>query len=391
MPRGQAKLLEFSPESSEIKQILDTMDRDLVLHNRFHDAYDAILHAIQHEAPDTIIAVVAPTGAGKSSLARCVAGEVRRYFRKKGLLPGQIPVVCLEAEASERHVFQWRPFYHQWLVCLEEPMLEAKVDLQAALKAKQGSDGQIRGINILRDDLGFLRNRIRECLEEHGTYVVEIDEANNIAAVGKSGSHAGQMHLLKTMANRMKCRIVMFGTAEMIPLLDQSAQLGRRVIEVSIEPYGDSDADLKEFGSAAMSLFERGPIPIAFTIAEQILYLHEGTIGLIGVLAQWVRRAFARALRSGAKRLTTDHLEKTRLPERKIRLLAREVALCAAYFEGAPMSDHSPTAAAVGSLNETADDNAPVAKKKRGRNLRPGNRRPHRDATGQIPNTRRSR
>ncbi len=388
MPRGQAELLQFSPESSEIKEVLDKMDRDLVLHDRFHDAYDAILHAIQHEAPDTIIAVVAPTGAGKSSLAKCVAAEVRRYFNKKGLLAGQIPVVYLEAEASERHVFQWRPFYHQWLVCLEEPMLESKVDLPAALKAKQASVGQIRGVNILRDDLGYLRNRIRECLEEHHTYVVEIDEANNIAAVGKSGSHAGQMHLLKTMANRMACRIVMFGTAEMIPLLDQSAQLGRRVIEVSIEPYNDSDNDLKEFGSTAMSLFKRGPIPIAFTIAEKLLYLHDGTVGLIGVLAQWVRRAFARALRSGAKKLTTDHLERTRLPDRKIRLLAREVALCASYFEGSPVSIFGQSAVATSGAGDDADNAAPTTPQARTRRPKPGNRCPHRDATGQIPQTR---
>lgn len=388
MPRGKAELLQFSPESAEIKEILDTMDRDLVLHDRFHDAYDAILNAIQHEAPDTIIAVVAPTGAGKSSLAKCVAAEVRRYFKKKGLLPGQIPVVCLEAEASERHVFQWRPFYHQWLICLEEPLLESKVDLAAALKTKQASEGQIRGVNILRDDLGYLRNRIREALEEHHTYVVEIDEANNIAAVGKNGSHAGQMHLLKTMANRMTCRIVMFGTAEMIPLLDQSAQLGRRVIEVSIQPYSDSDDDLKEFGSTAKSLFERGPIPIAFTIAEQLLYLHKGTIGLIGVLAQWVRKAFARALRSGAKKLTIEHLKATRLPDRKIRLLEREVARCAAYFEGAPVNDLSPPAAKTGNADEKAEGAAPTTKKKSSKKLKPGNRRPHRDATGQAPNTR---
>lgn len=388
MPRGQAELLQFSPESAEIKEILDTMDRDLVLHDRFHDAYDAILNAIQHEPPDTLIAVVAPTGAGKSSLAKCVAVEVRRYFKKKGLLPRQIPVVCLEAEASERHVFQWRPFYHQWLICLEEPLLESKVDLTAALKAKQASDGQVRGVNILRDDLGYLRNRIRECLEEHHTYVVEIDEANNIAAVGKNGSHAGQMHLLKTMANRMTSRIVMFGTAEMIPLLDQSAQLGRRVIEISIQPYSNSDADLKEFGSTAMSLFDRGPVPIAFTISEQILYLHNATIGLIGVLAQWVRRAFARALRSGAKKLTVDHLKMTALPSRKIRLLEREVKMCESYFEGSStignLSLFGGKADGVGGkVQSAASSNGKTPTKK----PKPGNRRPHRDETGLSPST----
>lgn len=387
MPRGQAELLQFSQESAEIKEILDTMDRDLVLHDRFHDAYDAILNAIQHEPPDTLIAVVAPTGAGKSSLAKCVAVEVRRYFKKKGLLPRQIPVVCLEAEASERHVFQWRPFYHQWLICLEEPLLESKVDLTAALKAKQASDGQVRGVNILRDDLGYLRNRIRECLEEHHTYVVEIDEANNIAAVGKNGSHAGQMHLLKTMANRMTSRIVMFGTAEMIPLLDQSAQLGRRVIEVSIQPYSNSDADLKEFGSTAMSLFDRGPVPIAFTISEQILYLHNATIGLIGVLAQWVRRAFARALRSGAKKLTVDHLKLTALPSRKIRLLEWEVKMCESYFEGSTIDNRSlfdgKADGVGGKVQSAASSNGKTPTKK----PKPGNRRPHRDETGLSPSS----
>lgn len=391
MPRGQAELLQFSHESSQIKKTLDSMDLELVLHDRFHDAYDAILNAIEHEPPDTIIAVVAPTGAGKSTLAKCISAEVRRYFKKKGLLPGQIPDIFLEAEASERHVFQWRPFYHQWLVRLEEPFLESKVDLAAALKSKQASEGHIRGVNILRDDLGYLRNRIREALEEHHTYLVGIDEANNIAAVGRSGSHAGQMHLLKTMANRMSCRIVMYGTAEMIPLLDQSAQLGRRMIEVPIDPYSKSDEDLKEFGSTAMSLFSRGPIPIAFTIAEQLLYLHEGTIGLVGVLAQWVRRAFARALRMGAKKLTTEHLKATRLPERKLRLLVREVAQCAAYYEGAPISEFNQSAATTNDAYESGELPSPAKRKNRTMKLKPGNRRPHRDATGQIPNSRNQR
>lgn len=382
MPRGEAELSQFSAESTEIKQILDTMDRDLVLHDRFHDAYDAILNAIQHEPSDTLIAVVAPTGAGKSSLAKCVEAEVQRYFMRKGLLPRQIPVVYLEAEASERHVFQWRPFYHQWLVCLEEPLLESKVDLAAALKAKQASDGQIRGVNILRDDLGYLRNRIRECLEEHHTYVVEIDEANNIAAVGRNGSHAGQMHLLKTMANRMASRIVMFGTAEMIPLLDQSAQLGRRVIEVSIQPYSNSDVDLKEFGSTALSLFDRGPIPIAFTISEQILFLHSATIGLIGVLAQWIRRAFGRALRSGSKKLTVEHLKTTALPLRKISLLEREVKLCESYFEGNTIDDSTMGSRKPDSSEEKVQLAESNAMKTAPKKLKPGNRKPHRDKTG---------
>ncbi len=322
----------FSTHTSKIKAAVSAANEILIRHFKFKEAYNKVAEAIQFEPEDSIVAVIGPTGAGKTALGRYLRSEIDAHYKSIGLKPGQIPAVFLEAEAPESHRFQFRPLYMQWLAALKEPLLAQKSDLSRHLQYLRDNGFPLRVSDPAQQPLGLLRQLVIRALDARGTEVTLIDESQHMAKVS-SGSLVHQMDLVKSISNQTRnTRLVLLGTGEMLDLLDQSAQLSRRVVVVELEPYGATIPDLKEFGRGIASLLEKGPIPHQISLQKKIVYIHCMSLGLFGVAANWIRRGWAYAMRLQEDYLTIEHLEATAFANRQLDRMRGEITICDNFF-----------------------------------------------------------
>lgn len=324
----------FSAVTQKIKDSISSVADEVISHSRFRDAYHRLAEAVQYEPEDSIVAVVGPTGAGKTALARFAAAEIDSHYKSIGPEKGQVPTIVLEAESPESHRFQMRPLYMDWLAALNEPLLAQKTDLDMHLQYLRDNGVPLRVADPAQQPLGLLRKLVIRGLAARNNVVTFIDEAQHFAKVSASGL-VHQMDLLKSITNQTtRTRLVLLGTGEMLELLDQSAQLSRRVVVVELEPYRASISDLIEFGKGISGLLEKGPVPHQINLKREIAYLRAESKGLFGVAANWVRRGWARALSRGDSHLTIDHLKSVPFNSRTLERIQGEIDRCDMFFRG---------------------------------------------------------
>ena len=73
------------------------------------------------------------------------------------------------------------------------------------------------------------------------------------------------------------------------------------------------------------SLQDRMPLEETPNLLEHAEYIYIGTLGCIGILKNWLTRAFKEALQEGSKTITIEHLEKHILPVDTLENMLREI------------------------------------------------------------------
>jgi hypothetical protein len=182
--------------------------------------------------------------------------------------------------------------------------------------------------------LHVLRRLIERSLELRYTRALMLDEAQHFTKVSSMGALQDQMDHLKSLTNGVSTRLVLFGTGEMINLLDQSAQLARRTLKIGFGAYPPDKHGRRKFAEAMKALLDRAPVTPGFSVAESAAWLHESTAGLFGVAATWVRRASALALLRESKHVELAHFEATAVASGTLERLIREANECALCVGG---------------------------------------------------------
>ena len=177
-----------------------------------------------------------------------------------------------------------------------------------------------------------------------------------------------------------------------------SAQRSRRSLDIHFKRYQqDSSQDLREFVKVMKSLQDRMPIDETPNLLEHAEYIYIGTLGCIGILKNWLTRAFKKALEECATTVTIEHLEKHILPVDTLENMLREINEGEKLFEKTD-SDRNRLRMALGfdpiaslTSNDSAaepvtpsSEQAPVKKPTRKRRV--GQRNPKRDPVGSESN-----
>ena len=134
------------------------------------------------------------------------------------------------------------------------------------------------------------------------------------------------MDTLKSLAALTDTVHVLVGTNELLELVDLSAQLSRRSIEIHFGRYqADSAADIQAFRSTVLTFQRHLPLPKEPDLVGSWEYLYEHSVGCIGVLKSWLNRALAGALGANEPTLTRERMACHQEPTRKLLSLAREI------------------------------------------------------------------
>lgn len=306
----------------------------LIAHPHLVQARKEVIRLIEEPAGASLAAVIGPTGAGKSTLLDGVRKVVLER-RTAAMITDTslIPIVSVEAPAPEQASFNWKDLYLRILVALKEPACE----WQLALKEKQpGKPGVTRLASL---SLTELRARVEAAFLHRGVKVLLIDEAQHLRKLA-GGRHAhDQMDTLKSLASLSKAFVVLFGTYELIPMLELNGQLARRCVMVHCPRYRHDDpAQWQSFQAAVRSLGQAIMLPTPTDLVPHSEYLYRSTAGCIGILKGLLTTGYARALEEGHESLTLATLEASKLPNSALEKITEEIVVGEAHW----VRSHAP-------------------------------------------------
>jgi hypothetical protein len=338
-------------------------------------------HAIQEPTGWAVIFVYGPTGVGKTTLRRRVEKHLKEAMMEALRQdPGMLPVVSLEAPAPDSHQFSWKDYYLRALVELEEPLIDRKLTHTAHTSFRGGSgralsDPRVPGIE--------LRLALESSLIHRRPKAFFIDEAQHLAKMRSGRKLQDQLDSIKSLASITNTVHVLFGTYELLPFRNLSAQLSRRSIDIHFPRYrAERSGDYTAFRSVVFTLQRHLPLPGESDLLPHVEYCYERSIGCVGLVKDWLTRALALAINQGADAVSFKMLQKTAWPLDQSERMARE-----AVDGESEMSEREETRdrlrqmlqlGAAHSAPATARTNAPVPHA----GPRVGQRRPVRDLVG---------
>ncbi len=206
-----------------------------IKHTRIKQVINELNTLIYPGSQDSILLVIGPTGAGKTTLARYMVEQaVEGATPEMNTDAGLIPAVYVEAPSSGEDDFSWRLFYTQALAELGEDLSAPKVAY--GIDATTGKMVRPRGISP--GGLAGLRTAVERCLKERDTRFVVIDEAAHIIRQTRRSRLEIQLDTLKSLANKGRSQIVMVGSYDLYQLVSLSGQLARRIHVVHCERCG---------------------------------------------------------------------------------------------------------------------------------------------------------
>ena len=331
-------------------------------------------------APNSIVIVLGPTGVGKTTLL----AKIRQLLGATAAAEApaesaRLAVVAMEATPPESRTFSWRSHFKRLLLEMNDPLVDCKRRVHSADRAPQMMPAYPNDRGVTAD----YHYAVEQALRYRRPSAVLIDEAQHLFALASGRSLEDQFNVVKALANRCNTVHVLCGTYDLLRIRNLSGQLSRRSIDIHLPRYDVAKvADRRTFGKILRTFAEQMPLSEQPDLTRHWEYLYERSIGCVGILKDWLVKAFSTAVRRSASTLSLKHLEKYALSVSQCDRLIEEATRGEAQFRedndaacrlrlrlGLPEPTCQPTAVAPASAN-------------RPDRQRPGLRYPTRDAVG---------
>jgi energy-coupling factor transporter ATP-binding protein EcfA2 len=351
-----------------------------IAHPLLVEAKDRLLEAIMESAPNSIVIVLGPTGVGKTTLL----AKIRQLLGATAAVQapadsGRLAVVAMEATPPESRTFSWRSHFTRLLLEMNDSLVDCKRRAHSADRAPQMMSAYPNDRGVTAD----YHYAVEQALRYRRPGAVLIDEAQHLFALASGRSLEDQFNVVKALANRCNTVHVLCGTYDLLRIRNLSGQLSRRSIDIHLPRYDVAKvADRRTFGKILQTFAEQMPLPEQPDLTRHWEYLYERSIGCVGILKDWLVKAFSTAVRQSAPTLSLKHLEKYALSVPQCDRLIEEATRGEAQFRedndaacrlrlrlGFPERTRQPVAAVPASAN-------------RPDRQRPGLRYPKRDAVG---------
>ena len=310
------------------KKLLEAADKDKVdffinkkvKHIHLANAYQKLKKTLMQGDPTQIIFIYGATGVGKTTLCNRLEKDL---YNEPDLNLGCIPAARIEAAAPSSGSFDWKEYYRSGLESLGEPLIDRKLDPNTVFEKRKIMKSAVIS---KRSSISDLRNAFELALYHRGLSAFIVDEAQHLKKVLSGRNLIDQMDTIKSIANRTGVKQVLVGTYELIGLTDLSGQLNRRTTEIHLPRYRyEIDGELDEFIKVLVNLELSMPVKKRPCLSEYIEGIYEGTAGCVGILKDWLTRSLILALNEKDKTVTKAHLDETKIPDRQMSRIAREI------------------------------------------------------------------
>lgn len=293
--RFPRELLDLPAEESE-----RYFRNKIIGHPHLQEALARVMRAIKHPSKGQLVLVFGATGSGKTTLKIKVERQILEEEQAAMQAdPGYRPVGSMEALIAGRAGYNWKSHNTFALRAMDEPeaLIERKMDPTKSLK--RDGDGHI--MVDRNTDVDTLQYALETCFKHRRTRSFLLDEAHQITerVVGAKKMLAEMSHI-KSLANRTGVVPVLFGTYELLPILDLSDQVIRRSAKIHLARYRiDSETDKQDFLGVINTLQSHLPLADEPDLLSDYEYIYERSLGVVGILKEWLDRALVEILYAG--------------------------------------------------------------------------------------------
>lgn len=350
---------------------------DLILHERFQYGLDHMAERSQYAEQQSITVVIGPTGSGKTALSREFCFQFSEAIEA---LPinDRSTLLCMELAAPESGGFKWRDdFYVPALEALKEPCATKKINVQdlrdrlSVGNTRSAYGGRPRRIVDYRNDF-------YSALERGRVVTGIFDEANHLRRPTTKNGVFNQYDSLKSRSNACATHFILLGTTELADIFLQSGAISKRIFPIWLSPYDESEKHL--FGAAVLSIIQKLPVKITFSVQAHLSELFRGSLGLVGLVHDWFDRALVDALSRGKQSITWADMQKFSLHPIQLAGIVREVVKYLelisninVYFKEQMSILFMPKGVVAGAGTQTPSSTHSKSRRK------PGERKPTRD------------
>lgn len=313
---------------AQIRGAVERFERVTVKHKLQEEALQAVLFMLELSPNTSIINLIGPTGVGKSVLQRRVFNAVVDEHRVAMERDKDFaPIIHTSAMAAGYRLFDWRVLYATALAELGDVFAAGRCNRGGY--ARYDSDPTPFKRAGESKTAASLRMRLEAEFGLRRTRVWVIDEAQHMI-FGRAGKPGDQFDVLKSIADRTGVKLLLAGPHQMEPALGTSGQLARRSSTVSFGRYQSADPrHMKTFASVADTLLRAMNLSGYPSVRESLTLLYAGSAGCVGILKDWLARAYGSALRQQvderAPVLTLDDLRRTRLSLKAMETIIADI------------------------------------------------------------------
>jgi hypothetical protein len=214
--------------------------------------------------------------------------------------------------------------------------------------------------------------------------VIIIDEAQHLLRMAGGHAALNQMESIKDLMHVAKVPIVLSGTRELVTALEINDQVYRRTKFVHFPPYLlDAEADRGAFADVLQEMQRH--LPCKANLLDIASTLYAGSLGLVGVLWEWVLQAVMHALEEDRSWLAEADFLDTAQPAAKLEKMLSGIRLDAAEARRIESRDLNGIRNQLHLTSQDRVDETPSREVPRSSaQARPGTRKPQRDPVGRL-------
>jgi len=305
-----SSIARLAARGREIDPLVAKFREEIILHPHFQDGLDELAERIQYGDKQSITAIIGPTSVGKTAMIDEFSHE---FSESMATVPeeNRTRLLSMELAAPEAGPFKWKDdLYIPALEALNEPCADWKIDVNK-IRERFNSGDCHPAFATQKLHVSDYRNLFYKAVDRADVIAALFDEADHLRRPTSDSGIFQNYDSLKSRSNACSAHFALFGTVLLTDIFKQNGQISKRIYPIWQAPYSIKEMSL--FCSGLLSIEEKSPVKLSFSIVQKQNELFSDSLGYLGLAHEQFDRAIVRAIDRGQKHLSWTDMTRERL------------------------------------------------------------------------------